>query len=175
MKMKYHMLLLVLLQHFKPGHFSGSNSIRELMRASLITTLPIRKGMEKRIREYHEYANRLDYDDCAKKFLCLISGKPDSELDWDEQLLMSVYSVSSQQIDYTAPTVQFNVAAQVGYKNSENCENVYSNCFASMEELQKSLRSQGLSIDIEGTSSDCSLYFLWRNNKENEAEQTDRK
>ena len=44
-----------------------------------------------------------------QKNLCFI----ELDLDWDEELLISTYSVNPARIDYTSPTVQFNVAAQV--------------------------------------------------------------
>eukprot|EP00088_Acartia_fossae_P008904 TRINITY_DN1428_c0_g1_i4.p1 TRINITY_DN1428_c0_g1~~TRINITY_DN1428_c0_g1_i4.p1 ORF type:complete len:173 (-),score=31.83 TRINITY_DN1428_c0_g1_i4:300-818(-) len=153
-------LFVPILIILNSGLVCANNSIRELMRASLTSSMPFGKDMGVEIEEYEEHANRLDYDDCGKKFLCLLAGN--SDLEWDEKLIIEKYSINPARMDYTSPTVQFNVATQVGKTNPENCENVYSNCISSLKEMQSFLRSQGLSIDIKGKSSDSSLYFLWR-------------
>ena len=56
-------------------------------------------------------ANYQDGDDCAKKFLCELSGKYLSDLEWDEELLFNVYN--QPVLDYSAESLFFNIAVKV--------------------------------------------------------------
>merc|ERR1712168_923113 len=106
------------------------------------------------VSEYEEFANSVDYDDCGKKMLCILAGKRQHELEWDEEMLVKSYT---RRIDYSSPTVQFAVAVQVGSNSPQNCENVYSNCLHTIKELLSLLRDQGISVDIPGTDRDVSF------------------
>ena len=49
-----------------------------------------------------------DYDDCAKKFLCLLTKK--SSLDWEEVTLLEHFS---QPLDFASEKLFFSIAVQV--------------------------------------------------------------
>ena len=62
-------------------------------------------------QEIAREANYQDGDDCAKKFLCGLSGKYWTDLDWDEALLFNVYN--QPVLDYSAESLFFNIAVKV--------------------------------------------------------------
>ena len=56
-------------------------------------------------------ADYQDGDDCAKKFLCELSGKDRTDMDWDEALLFNVYN--QPVLDYSSDSLFFNIAVKV--------------------------------------------------------------
>ena len=62
-------------------------------------------------QEIIKEANYQDGDDCAKKFLCELSGKFSSDLEWDEALLFNVYN--QPVLDYSSDSLFFNIAVKV--------------------------------------------------------------
>ena len=62
-------------------------------------------------QEITREADYQDGDDCAKKFLCELSGKYRSDMDWDEALLFNVYN--QPVLDYSSESLFFNIAVKV--------------------------------------------------------------
>ncbi len=69
-------------------------------------------------------ANIQDSSDCVKRLLCELQGKiGDAGLDWDERL---IYDYISPSLNYDSPIIQFQLAADLGSRNPEQCRVVYS-------------------------------------------------
>jgi len=163
--------LVVLMLTVSCRHTSAStNTVKDLMKAAITSALQFTDDKNiNLVYEYEEKANQLDYDDCGKKLICMLATKSDFDLEWDEKLLLKSFTVHPARLDYKSPAIQFHVAAQVGKADGNNCQRFYPNCLSTIEELLQSLR-QGMSIDVWGESSDCSIYFLWRKNDDKKTE-----
>jgi hypothetical protein len=60
----------------------------------------------------------------VKRLICELRSKNyESDLDWDEQL---IYEYIRPVIDYTSPIVQFQLAADLGERQGDQCKVVYS-------------------------------------------------
>eukprot|EP00095_Tigriopus_kingsejongensis_P005941 maker-scaffold316_size209483-snap-gene-1.38 protein:Tk05941 transcript:maker-scaffold316_size209483-snap-gene-1.38-mRNA-1 annotation:"PREDICTED: uncharacterized protein LOC103505216" len=98
-----------------------------------------------------------DSTDCAKRLICELKSK--KELDWDEELIMQTIP---PQLDYASPIIQFQLAADLGQKNPEQCSIVYSRCHFNGEDIMKLMRQRGTSLDIPTNPEyDCTVLFLW--------------
>jgi len=66
-------------------------------------------------------ANLQDSSDCVKRLICELQGKRTP--DWDEALIVTAVE---SNIDYSSPHVQFQLAADLGRRNADQCAIVYS-------------------------------------------------
>ena len=62
-------------------------------------------------QEITREADYQDGDDCAKKFLCELSGPFRTGLEWHESLLVNVYN--QPVLDYSSDSLFFNIAVKV--------------------------------------------------------------
>lgn len=98
-----------------------------------------------------------DSTDCVKRLICELKSKP--QLDWDEELIMHTIPPN---LDYSSPIIQFQLAADLGQKNPEQCSVVYSRCSFNGIDIMKLMRQRGTSLDIPTSDEyDCTVLFLW--------------
>merc|ERR1712012_646844 len=69
-----------------------------------------------------------DGQDCAKKLVCSLNAEDVNTLTYEEQAIAKLFG-QTENIDVTAVTVEFDLAAHMGRKAGQNqCQLIYSRC-----------------------------------------------
>ena len=79
-----------------------------------------------------------DEYDCAKKLICILNAQ--DQLDEDDAKVAKLFGKSGN-IDVTAVTVEFDLAALIGQKAGESqCYTMYSRCPYQVKDLMEVIR-----------------------------------
>ena len=113
------------------GHYLHKRSVQE--NEIQDSDLPV-----KAIDDDFMKADFQDVEDCAKKFVCGLFAKDQSDLDPMELRLKSEYEINAKEIlDVSKESAQFNFAAYVGQEAGiYQCNFVYSKCAFSYDDLK---------------------------------------
>lgn len=121
-----------------------------------------------------------DSSDCVKRLLCELQAIKDRDLSWDEYVIKkSILPV----LDYSSPTLQFNIAADVGRQEGiDQCSIVYNRsvdktpgikktlkfgrfffrCVFDSSDIMKLMRQRGTSLELPTNDNyECTVLFLW--------------
>ena len=101
-----------------------------------------------------------DSSDCIKRLLCELQSKNDVDLSWDELLIKGAISSA---IDYTSPTLQFQLAVGLGRRQGlDQCSTVYSRCSFDSDDIMEMMRQRGTSLELSTEGDrECTVLFLW--------------
>ena len=81
-----------------------------------------------------------DAEDCAKKLVCTLNAQDLNTLDTEERAIAILFG-QAENIDVTAVTVEFDLAAHMGRKAGEGqCQMIYSRCPYQTKDLMEVIR-----------------------------------
>ena len=81
-----------------------------------------------------------DAEDCAKKLVCTLNAQDFNTLDTEERAIAILFG-QAENIDVTAVTVEFDLAAHMGRKAGESqCQMIYSRCPYQTKDLMEVIR-----------------------------------
>ena len=81
-----------------------------------------------------------DAEDCAKKLVCTLNAQDFNTLDTEERAIAILFG-QAENIDVTAVTVEFDLAAHMGRKAGEGqCQLIYSRCPYQTKDLMEVIR-----------------------------------
>ena len=90
-----------------------------------------------------------DGQDCAKKMVCSLSAADFNTLTYEEQAIAKLFG-QAENIDLTAVSVEFDLAAHMGRKaGEEQCQLIYSRCPYQTKDLMEVIRQPNAYINQE--------------------------
>ena len=82
-----------------------------------------------------------DGQDCAKKLVCSLNAEDVNTLSYEEQAIAKLFG-QAENIDVTAVTVEFDLAAHMGRKaGQDQCQLIYSRCPYGTKDLMEVIRN----------------------------------
>jgi len=91
-----------------------------------------------------------DSDDCLKKYVCVISSKPQGESN-AEHIIRGAFAETLEEMDAAAASVEFDLASVVGRTGGvERCQSLYARCPVQAEEVGEMVEDELKRIAIGG-------------------------